>query len=244
MEYLAEKKGFKLYAPLCMLYSVLLIVSVLLPLKVINLFGLSEPGGILIFPTTYLLSGVVAEVYGRKLAVKMVISSILCLMLFNFLTYLIVMIPSAKIAPPHQEAYTLVFSHAPKLFLGCLVGLICSDLTNVYRLTRLKIIFKGKYFWQRCLWTTAISELLFNFFCYSITYYNSLNHYAIFKLMINSWLLKMIYSLLMIFPLLYFMIFLKKYEGCDIYDVKNSSGNNVIELKLIKALKGSSLKKE
>lgn len=215
---------FKYFTFLSMLYCILLTASVLLPYKIINVFGFSAPGGIFIFPITYLLGGAIAETYGRKMALRMVWSSITCLFIFNLIIYVIVRIPSATNAPPHQEAFIYTFSSSLRLFFGCLVGLICSDLTNVYRITKLKLVFKGEYFIQRCLWSTALSEALFNIFCYTITYYGVIPNSELYGLMMYSWILKMIYSLLMIVPLLYLMKFLKAMEGADIFDVTENSG--------------------
>lgn len=230
---------YKYFTFISMLYCTLLTVSVLLPYKIINIFGFSEPGGIFIFPMTYLLGGAIAEAYGRKMALRMVWSSVFCLLFFNLLLYIIIRIPSAPTAT-HQEVFLQAFGSSMRLFAGCFVGLLCSDLTNVYRITRLKLIFKGRYFIQRCLWTTAISEGIFNVVTYTITYFGVISTHNLYMLMIYSWCLKMIYSLLMILPLLYLMNFLKKAENVDVYDVKDASGYNP-ELVLLKFLRVASL---
>lgn len=211
---------YKYFSYLAMFYCTLLIISVLLPYKIINVFGFSEPGGIFIFPLTYLLGGAIAEAYGRKMALKMVYSSIFCLIAFNIIIAIIIRIPSTPDAP-HQEIFMQAFGHSIRLTIGCLVGLICSDLTNIYRITKLKLLFHGKYFIQRCLWSTAISEAIFNVATYLITYSGVIATNNMFKLMLYSWVLKMIYSLFMVFPLLLLMKFLKSAEGIDVYDVAN-----------------------
>lgn len=204
------------------LFTTLLIASVLLPYKIVNLFGFDEPGGIFIFPLTYLLGGAIAESYGKRMALRMVYSSIICLLVFNIIIAIIVRIPSAPSAK-NQEIFLQAFGHSIRLSIGCLVGLVCSDLTNIYRITKLKILFKGKYFIQRCLWSTAISEAIFNVLTYLITYFNILSIHEIFKIAIYSWILKMVYSLIMILPLLMLMRFLKKHEKTDGYDEKNDT---------------------
>lgn len=212
-----KEKQYKYYTQLSMIYCTLLIASVLLPYKIINFFGYSEPGGILIFPLTYLLAGAVAEQYGRNLAIKMIYTSIFCLILFNLIITLIIHIPSIPTAPD-QDIFLKAFKNGIWLSLGCLVGLICSDLTNIYKITGLKFFFGGKYFIQRCLWSTALSEGVFNILTYSITYYHVLPYYMVLKLMFYSWVLKLIYSVLMIIPLLILMSYLKKMEGTNIVE--------------------------
>lgn len=215
---------YKYFSFLAMFYCTLLIISVLLPYKIINLFGFSEPGGIFIFPLTYLLGGAIAEAYGRRMALKMVYSSIFCLIVFNILVAIIIRLPSIPDAP-HQEIFIQAFGHSIRLTIGCLVGLICSDLTNIYRVTKLKLLFNGKYFIQRCLWSTAISEAIFNITNYLITYGGVISTPNMLRLMLYSWIFKMIYSLIMIFPLLFLMKFLKKAEKVDVYDVSDVSSS-------------------
>lgn len=228
---------YKHFTFLCMCYCTLLIASVLLPYKIINIFGYSEPGGIFIYPLTYLLGGAIAEGYGRKLALRMIYSSMFCLLAFNFIIAIIIRLPSSPDAY-HQEIFMQAFGSSLRLSIGCFVGLLCSDLTNIYRITRLKLLFNGKYFIQRCLWTTAISEAIFNLITYMITYFGVITLDALFKLMIHSWVLKMIYSFFMILPTLLLMSFIKKSENIDIYDVTESnSGSFDPEFALVKFLK-------
>jgi len=237
------EKQYKYFAFISMLYTTLLIVSVLLPYKIINVFGFSEPGGIFVFPMTYLLGGVIAEVYGRKLALRMVWSSIFCLLVFNLLVYMIIRIPSVAYAP-HQDVFTQAFGSSMRLFIGCFFGLLFSDLSNVYRITRLKLFFKGKYFFQRCLWSTALSEAIFNLVTYIITYYAIIPNTRLYELMFYSWTLKMIYSFAMILPMIFLISFLKRSEGVDVYDVKDTSSLNVKRI-FFKALnKASPVHKE
>ena len=174
---------YKYYSFFSMLYCTLLIASVLFPYKIINFFGFSEPGGIFVFPLTYLLAGVIADRYGRSLAIRMVYSSIACLLIFNILIAIIVRIPSMPNAP-NQEVFKIAFGHSFRLSVGCVIGLFCSDLTNIYKVTGLKLLFKEKYFAQRCLWSTAISEAIFNFITYSI--YLSIDLFQLAALSINA----------------------------------------------------------
>ena len=220
---------YKYFTFMSMLYCTLLIASVLLPYKIIDLFGFREPGGIFIFPFTYLLGGAIAEAYGRKMALRMVWSSVICLILFNIIIAIIIRIPSMP-NTPHQGVFMEAFGSSARLALGCVVGLLFSDLTNIYRITRLKAIFKGKYFWQRCLWSTALSEAIFNLVCYTITYTGIMPWSLLYKMMCYSWALKMIYSFLMLIPLLNLMNFLKKAEGVDVYDVKDKISFNPEEI--------------
>lgn len=223
-----QKHQFKYFTFISMFYCTLLIASVLMPYKIINFFGFSVPGGIFIFPLTYLLGGAIAEAYGRNTAIRMIWFSIFCLLLFNLIIAGIVRIPSAP-GVPNQEIFLQAYGSSIRLSMGCIVGLLFSDLTNIYRITKLRAIFKGKYFWQRCLWATGLSEGIFNIICYSITYYGILPNGDLLRLMIYSWLIKMSYSLIMVFPLLYLMRILKNVEGIEVYDVKNTGGFNIEE---------------
>jgi queuosine precursor transporter len=234
---------YKYFSFLSMFYCTLLTASILLPYKIINFFGFSEPGGIFIFPLTYLLGGAIAEAYGRAMALRMVYSSIFCLSVFTVIIAIIIRIPSIPNAP-HQEVFIQAFGHGIRLTVGCFAGLLCSDLTNVYKITKLKLLFGGKYFVQRCLWSTAISEAIFNITTYTITYAGIIPTNNIFKLMVYSWILKMIYSLIMIFPLLLLMHFLKNAEDVDVYDVEDTVSGFNLETVLLTFLRASAMEEK
>lgn len=213
-----ENQSYKYFNFLSLLYSTFLIFSVLIPRKIICVFGVNFPGGIFVFLFTYLLAGVIAEVYGRKNSVRLIAYSMINLFIFNLLIFITIRLPSPS-SFTNQEEFMIVLGSSIQLFLGCFLGLLLSDLTNVYRLTRLKLFFHGKYFAQRLLWSTAISEAIFNVVTYQITYYGVLDEKEIWLLAWNSWVFKIIYSTIMLFPLLYLMKFLKRTEGIDVFDV-------------------------
>lgn len=204
---------YKYFTFVSMLYCTALIFSVLLPYKIVDLFGFSLPGGAFIFPVTYLMSGAIAEVYGRKMALKMVWSSICCLFLFNLSLFIIIRVPSlSSPSIPNQSIFTQTFGSSLRLFGGYFAGLICSDVSNVYRITRLKWLFKGKHFIFRCIWSAVISSAIFNVVTYSIMYIGVIHSEALYRLMVHSWALKTSYAVILAVPLLLLMRFLKKAE--------------------------------
>ncbi len=228
---------YKCYTTICMVYATILIISVLFPYRIIDFFNVNEPVGVFILPLNYILGCAIAEVYGRKLALKMMWSSIFCLFLSNLIIYIVVRLPSGHSAGNQQIFYD-VFGSSMRFFFACFIGLVFSDLTNIYRITRLKLIFKGKYFIQRSLWVSMISEAIFNIITYTLCYFDKKSLIDIGHLIIYSWVFKVVYSLLLVLPLLYLMKFLKRVEKIDIYDVTSLGRMNSEEV-LLKFLNGS-----
>jgi uncharacterized integral membrane protein (TIGR00697 family) len=211
----------KYYHILSMLYITLVIASVILAHRLSDYFGFLEPGGIFIFPISYFLGDIMAEVYGYKLSRQLIWSTIICVSIFSVLVTLVTNSPYPPIFH-NAEAYKTVFGSSILLFLGLICGLFASDFTNIYALTKFKILLKGKHFIIRSIVSTAVCELVFNIVTYSFTYLGFVSFHYFIVLIINSWLFKVAYSLIAVIPSALLVGFLKKHENMDVYDYKTN----------------------
>jgi uncharacterized integral membrane protein (TIGR00697 family) len=175
------------------------IVSILLPYKILQLGTLTLPGGVILFPLTYLFEDIIAEIYGFEAAKQLILMKVLCLTLFSLAIAFIIQLPSP--ATWHdQAAYNLVYGHRFKLLLGFIVGLGISDLTNTYFISKWKISMRHKYFALRSIGAAAIGEALFSIIVGMIVYVGVLSFQAYLKITVSVWVFKFIYSLIIAYP--------------------------------------------
>lgn len=114
-------------------------------------------GGALLFPLTYVLGDVLAEVYGwrgarRAIAIGFGTSVVASL------TFLIV-----GAAPPaadwgNQEAFQAILGFVPRIVVASLVGYTVGQLLNAWVLVKLKRRTKEGSLWARLLGSTLVGE--------------------------------------------------------------------------------------
>ncbi len=115
-------------------------------------------GGAFLFPLTYVLGDVLAEVYGlrrthRAIAMGFVLSALMSL------TFLIVDAAPAASAWPNADAWSAVLGFVPRIVLASLAGYAAGQLLNAHVLVRIKRRTHERSLWVRLTTSTLVGEL-------------------------------------------------------------------------------------
>ena len=126
-------------------YVALLCVTVSFANDFNEFFGLILPGGIYVFPLTFIICDVVSEVYGYKLASLFIWIGIISELIFASLSEIIILIPHPDFFI-HGADYTTVFSPTMRYVLAGMAGFFVGEFINIYLLAKWKIKLKGRLF--------------------------------------------------------------------------------------------------
>lgn len=115
-------------------------------------------GGALLFPLTYVLGDVLAEVYGlrrtqRAIAIGFVLAALMSV------TFLLVDAAPPAAAWPNAEAWRTVLGFVPRIVLGSLAGYVAGQLLNAHVLVWLKRLTRERTLWARLVTSTLVGEL-------------------------------------------------------------------------------------
>lgn len=185
--------------------------------RVISIYSMLEPGGILIFPFTFFFSDIINEVYGYKQARQLIWISVFCLGFFVVSSYLSMLIPSASI-DKNSSAFIHVFSTYPKAFIAIGSATVISFLLNNYILAKLKILTKGAHYWLRSIVSTSIGHIIFSFIWSIIFYYGKMVPADIIRMTLYIYFWKIMFEILLTPFSAFIASWLKKKEGVDVYD--------------------------
>ncbi|KZX16191.1 inner membrane protein YhhQ [Methanobrevibacter cuticularis] len=151
----------ELFAILTALSATVLIVSNLASTKMFDFFGtgLVWDGGAILFPLSYILGDVIAELYGFKCA-KKVIWTAFAMNLIAVLALFIV-----QLLPPgpgwgNQVAYESIIGFMPRIVAGSLIAFVTGQILNAYVFIKIKEITKGKHLWQRAIGSSLVGDLV------------------------------------------------------------------------------------
>lgn len=139
------------------LFTSCLLISNLISSKIIAIGSWYVPAGVMIFPISYIINDVVAEVWGYRKA-RLIIWTGFLMNLFAVLFYtLSVQWPAAPFWQ-NQEAFANVLSSTPRIAIASLMAYLVGSFINAYVMSRVKILTKGRNFSFRAILSTLFGE--------------------------------------------------------------------------------------
>lgn len=207
----------KIFIILCGINITCLLVSNIITVKTINIFGLIFTAADILFPVTYILNDVFTEVYGFNKAKLVIWLSFLC-------NLIMVTVFGIAIWLPADESFTLqndlvnILGSTPRILVASFISFLVGNFTNAMVLSKIKIKTKGKYLALRTISSTLIGEGLDTILFVPIVFMGALNIQEILSLILNIYVLKVLVEVILT-PLTYKVVnFIKKKEEIDTFD--------------------------
>ena len=180
------------------LFVTSLVLANLLGNKITTLFGIRVSVGIFVIPITFLITDIIEEVHGRKIA-KLFVYVGLTAILFTF-----VMLYLSLIAPPNatwnnQAAYESVFGVSLRMIIASFIAFFVSQMHDLWSFEFWKKRTGGKYLWLRNNLSTSFSQLIDTTLFMFIAFYNVTPKFDapfIISLIIPYWAFKILFALL------------------------------------------------
>ena len=140
------------------LFVTLYLVSNVMAVKVISLFGLFYfDAGTITFPFAYMLGDVLTEIWGFRTAKRVIWMTFFCNILMVVCTQIGVWLPSPDYLSETANAYNHIFTYVPRIVVGSLVGFLLGELSNAWFMEKIKEKTKGKRLWVRTIGSSAIA---------------------------------------------------------------------------------------
>jgi uncharacterized integral membrane protein (TIGR00697 family) len=141
---------------IAMIYVAVDLSSMVFAYKIIEIGPLIGAASSLIFPATYSIMDVIAEVYGHKIAKKIVWYAFACDLIFTTLVSVISHIPSTN--QSETVAYSHIFGPLLRAVFAQMIGILAGAFINIYLISKWKILVNGRYFWLRSIGSSTIGE--------------------------------------------------------------------------------------
>jgi len=176
--------------------------------------------GVIFFPLTFAIQDITTEVYGFAKSRHMVWLSLGMMAFYILYTQIAIHLPSGH-ALIYQEnaAFNTVYGSIPRQFLSLIVSMLTGMLLNDFLISRLKVIYGGRYLWARIIFSTMIGEAVLNIVGLIVGFGDIMHFFS--QMLPNialSYSYKLIWNVSLI-PVIYLVTgFLKKKEGIDVYD--------------------------
>ena len=192
-----------------------LITANIIAVKVISLGPVIIPAAIIVFPLSYIFGDILTEVYGYRLARKVIWLGFICNLVFVFFAWVGQILPPAPFWEK-QEAYKSILGYAPRLLIASFCGYLVGEFANSFVLAKMKILTRGRWLWSRTIGSTVVGQGLDTSVFITLAYIGTASFVPI--MILYHWLIKTGYEAVAT-PFTYAVVnYLKKKEAIDTYD--------------------------
>lgn len=207
----------KMFIALCCVNITCLLISNIITVKTINIFGLIFTAGDILFPITYILNDIFTEVYGFNKSRFVIWISFFCNLLMVTIFAITISLP-ADLTFEFQDGLVNILGSTPQILFASFISFLVGSFANSIVLSRIKVKTKGKYLALRTITSTLIGEGLDTILFIPIVFIGVLSAKDIALLIVNTYILKVSLEIILT-PVTYKIVgFIKKKENIDTFD--------------------------
>lgn len=214
-----SKKVSTIYFICGVIFATCLIISNVVEQKLITIGGLiPATAGLFLFPISYVINDLVAEVWGYRSAKLMIwlgfAMNAFAVLFFQFA----ILLPSA-VDFTHQDAFALVLSNTMRISLASFIAFVCGSMLNAYVMSRMKVIQKGKRFSVRAVTSTIAGETADSILFFTIAFWGIIPLESMVIFILTQIAMKTLYEILLLPVTSSIVKYVKKREQTDVYDI-------------------------
>ena len=200
------------------LFVTCLITANIIAVKLIGIGPLVLPAAVVVFPLSYIFGDILTEVYGYKLARRVIWLGFFCNLLFVIFAGLGQILPAASFWTG-QGAYESILGFAPRLLVASFLGYLAGEFANSFVLAKMKIITKGRWLWTRTIGSTVVGQAL-DTTIFIVVAFSGITSLPI--LILSHWVAKVTIEAAFT-PVTYLVVnYLKRKDSVDTYDNKTN----------------------
>ena len=208
------------------LFVTTLVISNIIAVKLVSLFGLFVPAAVILFPIAYIFGDVLTEVYGYARARQVIWTGFFCNLIAVIAIWIGGQLPAAPFwaaggfTTPQgaQQAYQAILGFTPRLLAASFVAYLVGEFLNSFVLAKLKIKTAGRFLWLRTISSTIIGEGADSAIFITFAFAGIIPAGGLVQAILSQWFLKTAYETIAT-PLTYAVVnALKKGESEDYFD--------------------------
>ena len=200
-----------------MLFTVCLIVSNIIEQKLIQIGTIEATAGLLIFPISYIINDLIAEVWGYR-KVRLIIWNGF---LMNFLAVIVfklsIWVPGSDNFS-NQEAFASVLGNTQRIVIASFIAFLFGAFLNAFVMSKMKIMQRGRGFSIRAVVSTLVGEGADSIVFFTIAFSGIIPFNDLWMLVLTQTAMKTGYEIIAL-PITNVLVkWVKKREEVDVYD--------------------------
>ena len=174
---------------LAMSFVTLLVVANIVAVKPVAFGGWVLPAGTVAYPFTFLVTDTISELYGRRVATRVVWYG------FGLSAAMVVLVYVAQVLPAAdfwegQRAYETILGSVPRVVLASLTAYLVSQHCDVLVFHHLRRVTDGRHLWFRNNASTMLSQAIDTTLFISIAFAGAVPASVLWNMMATQYLVK------------------------------------------------------
>ncbi len=171
--------------------------------KIINVFGLFVPAGVLAYSMTFLMTDAICEIWGKETAKHTVLGGFLGLLAVLLLIQISLVWPKAPFWK-QEAAYQTIMGSTSRIIIASFIAYLVSQLHDVWAYHYWKKVTGGRHLWLRNNFSTAVSQFMDSSLFITVAFYGVM---PVWPLIWSQWLVKLVIAFLDT-PIIYGIVWL------------------------------------
>ena len=171
--------------------------------KIISVFGLFVPAGVLAYSITFIVTDTISEIWGKERANYTVLGGFIALISTLILVQISLVWPKAPFWT-QETAFQSILGSTSRIIIASFTAYLVSQFHDVWAFHFWKGVTNERHLWLRNNLSTATSQFLDSFIFIVIAFYGVM---PIWPLIIGQWVIKFSIAILDT-PVIYFVIWL------------------------------------
>ncbi len=209
-----------LFLILATLFSICLAAANLFAIKQFQVGPVQFTGALIIFPISYIINDVVAEVWGFRRARMLIWTAFAFNFFFVLMGALVDVLPGAEWwqASPASDGFHSVFGLAPRVVGASFLAFLVGSFLNAMVMSKMKVSSQGRNFTLRAILSSLLGEFSDSIIFFPLALGGILPWEQMPLFVLWQVTLKTAYEI-MILPITVRVIkAVKRHEGVDVYD--------------------------
>ncbi len=171
--------------------------------KIINVFGLFVPAGVLAYSMTFLMTDAISEIWGKETAKRTVFGGFIGLIAVLLFILISLVWPKAPFWK-QEAAYQTIMGSTSRIIIASFIAYLVSQFHDVWAFHFWKKITGGRHLWLRNNFSTAVSQFIDSSLFITVAFYGVM---PVWPLICSQWLVKLAIAFLDT-PIIYGIVWL------------------------------------
>ena len=186
-----ENSGDRAFIILLSIFAASITIASVLANKIISVFGLFVPAGILAYSITFICTDVISEVWGKERAKQTVLGGFIALISVLILVQIGLIWPKAPFWN-NEAAFQSILGSTTRIIVASFIAYLISQFHDVWAFHFWKGVTNDRHLWLRNNLSTAVSQFLDSFIFIAIAFYGVM---PIWPLILGQWGIKIAIAL-------------------------------------------------
>ena len=212
-----EQRYYNRFVIVVAVFITSLLTANIIAVKLVSVFGLVMPAGVIVFPLSYIFGDVLTEVYGYAQARRVIWLGFFCNLVLVVAVWIGQVLPAASFWDG-QAAYERILGYTPRLLAASFLAYLVGEFANSFVLARLKVATEGRWLWMRTIGSTLVGQGLDSLVFIFAAFWGVIPVAGMVSAVVTQWVVKSAYEALAT-PVTYWVVgTLKRKEGVDVFD--------------------------